>query len=175
MHLEAHSSRHVFCTRYGHGMDFALMAERAAVVRARYAEWEAAQHGRSWTTEEIALGLVGDVGDLMKLVQGKAGVRPRADLDEALAHELADCLWAVMTLAAAYGVDLEAAFLVTMDRLEQSLTSDAHRAPRPPRPGVPPLAQLLRERGPDCRRSSGYSPAPRPDDGTVYPVTADAK
>ena len=47
-------------------------------------------------------------------MQGKAGVRPRADLDEALAHELADCLWSVMSLADAYGVDLEAAFGRTM-------------------------------------------------------------
>ncbi len=47
-------------------------------------------------------------------MQGKAGVRPREDLDEALAHELADCLWCVFTLADAYGVDLEAAFTGTM-------------------------------------------------------------
>jgi NTP pyrophosphatase (non-canonical NTP hydrolase) len=103
-------------------MEFAEMAHRAAAVRARYAAWEAATHGRSWTTEEVALGLVGDVGDLMKLVQGKAGVRPRADLDDALAHELADCLWAVMTLAAEYGVDLEAAFASTMDGIEAALS-----------------------------------------------------
>ncbi len=80
-----------------------------------------ARYGRSWTDEEIALGFVGDVGDLMKLIQGKAGVRPREDLDEALAHELADCLWAVMTLADTYGVDLEGAFLRTMDQIERSL------------------------------------------------------
>ena len=51
------------------------------------------------------LGFLGDVGDLAKLVQGKEGVRPRDDLDEAFAHELADCLWCVMTLADSYGVD----------------------------------------------------------------------
>ncbi len=32
------------------------------------------------------LGFLGDVGDLAKLVQGKEGVRPRDDLDEAFAH-----------------------------------------------------------------------------------------
>ena len=68
------------------------------------------------------LGLVGDVGDLAKLVQGKAGVRPRDDLDAALAHELADCLWAVLTLADAYDVDLEAAFTSTMDELTAALS-----------------------------------------------------
>ncbi|MCP3422529.1 MazG nucleotide pyrophosphohydrolase domain-containing protein [Nocardioides pinisoli] len=102
-------------------MDFQQMQERARRVRARYAEVEASAYGRSWTDEEIMLGFLGDVGDLAKLVQGKAGVRPREDLDEALAHELADCLWSVLTLADAYGVDLAGAFTTTMDELEESL------------------------------------------------------
>ena len=85
---------------------------------------ERAQYGRTWTTEEIMLGFLGDVGDLAKLVQGKAGVRPREDLDEALAHELADCLWSVLTLADAYDVDLAGAFTGTMDELEASLAED---------------------------------------------------
>lgn len=63
------------------------------------------------------LGFVGDVGDLAKLVQGKAGVRPTPDLDEKLAHELADCLWCVLTLADEYGIDLESAFVRTMATL----------------------------------------------------------
>ncbi|SEB44559.1 MazG nucleotide pyrophosphohydrolase domain-containing protein [Nocardioides exalbidus] len=103
-------------------MDFEQMQERARSVRAKYAEVEAATHGRSWTTEEIMLGFLGDVGDLAKLVQGKAGVRPRDDLDEALAHELADCLWSVMTLADAYDVDLAGAFAGTMDELDRVLS-----------------------------------------------------
>ena len=52
------------------------MQERARAVRSRYAEVEASEYGRSWTTEEIMLGCVGDVGDLAKLVQGKAGPDP---------------------------------------------------------------------------------------------------
>jgi NTP pyrophosphatase (non-canonical NTP hydrolase) len=67
------------------------------------------------------LGFLGDVGDLAKLVQGKEGVRPRTDLDEAFEHELADCLWSVMVLADAYDVDLEAAFLRTMSELREQL------------------------------------------------------
>lgn len=105
-------------------MDFDQMQERARAVRTRYAEVEAATYGRSWTTEEVMLGFLGDVGDLAKLVQGKAGVRPRPDLDEALAHELADCLWSVLTLADAYGVDLEGSFTATMDELEGILSEE---------------------------------------------------
>jgi NTP pyrophosphatase (non-canonical NTP hydrolase) len=69
------------------------------------------------------LGFLGDVGDLAKLVQGKAGVRPRTDLDDALAHELADCLWSVLTLADCYDVDLEAAFTKTMRDIADHLES----------------------------------------------------
>ncbi len=100
------------------------MQDKARAVRSRYAEVEAARHGRSWTTQEIMLGFMGDVGDLAALVQGKAGVRPREDLDEALAHELADCLWCVLTLADAYDVDLETAFDQTMEGITESLRDD---------------------------------------------------
>ena len=97
------------------------MQAQARAVRDAYAAREAAQFGRTWNHEELMLGFLGDVGDLAKLVQGKAGVRPREDLDEALAHELADCLWSVLSLADAYGVDLEAAFDRTMTELRAHL------------------------------------------------------
>ena len=100
------------------------MQAKARAVRASYAADEAARYGRSWTDEELMLGFLGDVGDLAKLVQGKAGVRPRDDLDGALAHELADCLWSVMSLADAYDVDLESAFDRTMTELGSHLAGD---------------------------------------------------
>jgi len=102
-------------------MEFKRLAERAAEIRSQYDEFERSRYGRSWTDEEIALGFVGDVGDLMKLVQAKNGIRATPDLDERLAHELSDCLWSILTLAVAYGVDLEQAFVHTMNQLEQHL------------------------------------------------------
>ena len=102
-------------------MDFQHLQDRAREIRAKYAEREEAAYGRPWSPEEIMLGFVGDVGDLAQLVQGKAGVRPREDLNEALAHELADCLWCVLTLADTYDVDLERAFTDTMDDLAAHL------------------------------------------------------
>ena len=63
-------------------MDFTEMREAARAVRARYAAMEDRRFGRPWTAEEVMLGFVGDVGDLAKLVQGRAGVRPTPDLDE---------------------------------------------------------------------------------------------
>ena len=97
------------------------MRATARSVRARYAAVETERYGRAWNREEIMLGFLGDVGDLAKLVQGKEGVRPRDDLDAALAHELADCLWSVLTLADQYDVDLAAAFDETMTAITASL------------------------------------------------------
>lgn len=54
-------------------------------------------------------------------MQGKAGVRATDDLDAKLAHELADCLWAILTLADLYTVDLETAFTATMEELHHWL------------------------------------------------------
>ena len=99
------------------------MQSQAREIRARYAELETGRYGREWTTEEIMLGFLGDVGDLAKLVQGKEGVRPTPDLDAKLGHELADCLWSVLTIADRYGVDLEAAFTQTMSELDEYLTT----------------------------------------------------
>ena len=40
-------------------MEFSKLTERAAAIRRRYAAFEKARYGRTWTNEEIALGFVG--------------------------------------------------------------------------------------------------------------------
>jgi NTP pyrophosphatase (non-canonical NTP hydrolase) len=105
-------------------MDFRELKQRALEIRAQYEELEQARYGRAWTREEVAMGFVGDVGDLMKLVMAQSGIRNIPDAQAKLAHELADCLWSVMVLAELYGVDLEAAFLQTMDELEKHLADE---------------------------------------------------
>jgi NTP pyrophosphatase (non-canonical NTP hydrolase) len=102
-------------------MEFQGLIERARQIREKYADFEQQRYGRSWTREEIALGFMGDVGDLMKLLIAQNGVRAIPDADAKLAHELADCLWAVIVLADLYDVDLEKAYVDTMNDLEQHL------------------------------------------------------
>jgi len=104
-------------------MDIAEPQERGRGIRSQYALEEVRRYGRSWTPEEIMLGFLGDVGDLAKLVQGKAGIRDRDDLDSALAHELADWLWSIFTLADCYEVDLESAFNATISQLSDHLST----------------------------------------------------
>jgi NTP pyrophosphatase (non-canonical NTP hydrolase) len=100
-------------------MTLANLMQRAIAIRQQYTELERKKHGRSWTNEEVALGCVGDVGDLAKLVM--EGVRSIPDARQQLAHELADCLWSILVLSHRYDVDLEQAFVQTMDQLEQHI------------------------------------------------------
>jgi NTP pyrophosphatase (non-canonical NTP hydrolase) len=102
-------------------MEFSHLIERAVAVRTQYAQLEQAHYGTSWTNEELALGFVGDVGDLVKLVMAVNGRRNIPDARSKLAHELADCLWSIIVLAHVHQLDLEQAFVQTMNDLEAHL------------------------------------------------------
>lgn len=107
---------------HGYAMELAELTCRAVAVRARFAAAESVRGGPPWSRAELAQGFVGDVGALMKLVMAKDGRRAGPpDLDAKLSRELADCLWSVLVLADAHGVDLERAFVATMDELETKL------------------------------------------------------
>ena len=105
-------------------MEFKELVQRALSIRKLYRKYEEQSYGTSWTNEELALGLVGDVGDLVKLVMAQNGHRNIPEAESKLAHELADCLWSVIVLAEGHGVDLEKAFLKTMDDLENYIQKD---------------------------------------------------
>ena len=102
-------------------MDFQNIIDRALTIRRLYEEKERQLYGSPWTREEIALGFVGDVGDLAKLVMAENGKREIENSKAKLEHELADCLWSVIVLAKLHDVDLEESFLETMEKLENYL------------------------------------------------------
>ena len=104
-------------------MEFGQLVKRAMEIRRQYEAKEKQLYGSAWTNEEIALGFVGDVGDLAKLVVAQNGKRNISDSQEKLAHELADCLWSVIVLAELHNVNLETAFIKTMDELEAHLSN----------------------------------------------------
>lgn len=105
-------------------MEFEDIVERAREVRRLYEAVERDAYGRPWSLEELTLGLVGDVGDPAKLVQAYEGVRKVDDAQARLGHELADVLWSIIAIAEQCDVDLERAFVATMDELAQVLTTE---------------------------------------------------
>ena len=102
-------------------MELSQLSERAMQVRECFNAAAQARNNRAWTREEVMQGFVGDVGDLMKLVMAKTGVRHADNIDPKLAHELSDCLWSVLVLARLYDVNLEKEFLATMTEVETKL------------------------------------------------------
>ena len=91
-------------------MQFDELERLALQLNDLYEQLEIKKYGRVWTTQELALGFMGDVGDLAKLVQAHAGVRDIDDCRARLGHELSDCLWSILVLANKCGIDLEAEF-----------------------------------------------------------------
>jgi NTP pyrophosphatase (non-canonical NTP hydrolase) len=91
-------------------MKFNDLEKSALQLNELYEQLEIKRWGRIWSTEELALGFVGDVGDLAKLIQANAGVRDIDDHKAKLGHELSDCLWSIIVLAHKCGIDLQAEF-----------------------------------------------------------------
>lgn len=98
-------------------MNFGDLERAALRLNELYEKLETKRWGRIWTTEELALGLVGDVGDLAKLIQAHAGVRDIDDCKAKLGHELSDCLWSIIVLANKCGIDLQAEFVRNTEEL----------------------------------------------------------
>jgi NTP pyrophosphatase (non-canonical NTP hydrolase) len=103
-------------------MELKEIVERAKEVKDKYRKLEIEKYGKTWTNDQIAQGFVGDVGDLMKIIMAKEGIREMEDMDDRLEYELVDCLFSIAVLASIYGIDLEKAFLRTMDNLETRIS-----------------------------------------------------
>jgi hypothetical protein len=97
------------------------LAQRANEIKGLYSQMEMKKFGKVWTDAQVMQGFVVDVGDLMKLVMVKEGIREIENVDEKISHELADCLFSVFVLAQRFGVDIEKEFIKTMHDLEGRL------------------------------------------------------
>ena len=105
-------------------MKFEELEASALKLNELYEKLETKLYGRAWTTAELALGFVGDVGDLAKLIQANAGIRNIDDWKSKLGHELSDCLWSIMVLANKCGVDLEAEFSKNVEGLMDHVSKE---------------------------------------------------
>jgi NTP pyrophosphatase (non-canonical NTP hydrolase) len=105
-------------------MDFNDVENAALRLNTLYEQLEVKRHGRVWTTQELALGFMGDVGDLAKLIQAHAGVRAIDGVQAKLGHELSDCLWSILVLAQKCGVDLQAEFVRNTREISEYVSSE---------------------------------------------------
>jgi NTP pyrophosphatase (non-canonical NTP hydrolase) len=105
-------------------MQFSDLEKSALQLNELYERLEIKRHGRVWSTGELALGFVGDVGDLAKLIQANAGIRTIDDCKAKLGHELSDCLWSIIVLANKCGIDLQAEFVRNTRELSDYVSSE---------------------------------------------------
>lgn len=105
-------------------MNFKELEQAALQLNELYERLEVKRWGRVWTTQELALGFMGDVGDLAKLIQADAGVRTIENHQSKLGHELSDCLWSIMVLANKCGIDLEAEFIRNTREISQHVSAE---------------------------------------------------
>jgi len=105
-------------------MTYEELQKEAIAVRAKYDQLNEQKRGITWNEQAFMAGFVGDVGDLSKIIMAKHGLRDMENVDEKLAHELADCLWSVLVLADKYDIDLASEFKKTMAGLNERIDNE---------------------------------------------------
>jgi len=108
-------------------MNLSELENAALQLNELYEQLETKRYGRVWSTQELALGFMGDVGDLAKLIQAHAGVRAIDDFQAKLGHELSDCLWSVLVLAKKCGIDLEAEFVSNTKAMAEYVSGELRK------------------------------------------------
>ena len=112
-----------------HDVNFSDLEQAALRLNDLYEQLEVKRWGRVWSTQELALGFMGDTGDLAKLIQAHAGVRSIDDHQAKLGHELSDCLWSIMVLANKCGIDLEAEFVKNTREISAYVSGELASSP----------------------------------------------
>ena len=105
-------------------MEIEKYQEEAERIRNLYGILENKNYGRSWSNEEIFIGLTSDIGDLSRLILAKEGMMTIENVEMKLGHEISDCMWALLILAKNYNIDLEKAFFENMRGLEDRISSE---------------------------------------------------
>jgi NTP pyrophosphatase (non-canonical NTP hydrolase) len=105
-------------------MNFSDLEKSALQLNDLYERLAVKRWGRAWTTQELALGFMGDVGDLAKLIQANAGIRDIDDCKAKLGHELSDCLWSILVLANKCGIDLQTEFVKNTRELSEYVSGE---------------------------------------------------
>ena len=75
------------------------------------------QRGRGWTPFVMITDLLEEAGEVAAVVKGLEGFKPpeKPKTQEMLATELSDLLYIIFVLSENYGIDLEEAFMQTMN------------------------------------------------------------
>lgn len=103
-------------------MDIRELQRQALAIRDAYQTAHMREGRAPWDTADFLTGFTSDVGDLAKLIMARDGKRVIPNHEPQIGHELADCLWSVLVLAAELDVDLEHEFGELMSDLSATIS-----------------------------------------------------
>src|ERR1043165_8422926 len=99
-------------------MELQKLINRAMDLRGQYEQKETQLYGSPATEKEFGQGLLGEVNNLVMLINAQHSKRQIANSADKLGYQLSHCLWSVIVLAKMHNIDLEQSFMEAMDRLE---------------------------------------------------------
>lgn len=102
--------------------DLQALQNRAIEIQQKYRLLNSQNGHGVWDVSAYTQGLVGDVGDLMKLIMARENLRSADDIDHKISHELSDCLWSILVIASELHIDLSDAFNRNMNDLEERIS-----------------------------------------------------
>jgi NTP pyrophosphatase (non-canonical NTP hydrolase) len=105
-------------------MEIKEIQKRAIEVRNLYDDLNRANGHKVWTLSELAMGLVVDIGDLLRQIMALEGLRSGDNAREKLEHELNDILLSVLCIAYRCGVDFDSTFPIAMDSLKNRIQKE---------------------------------------------------
>lgn len=94
--------------------------QRALAIREQYRQLEQKYHQTEWTIEEDALAFLTDAGLVGRLAMAQQQRWPKSDSDveQELAHKLAENIWWCIVLGERMGIDMEQATAQFLHRME---------------------------------------------------------
>lgn len=105
-------------------MEFSEVLEKAKAIRKKYNVENRLEGYKVWGAQEYAQALVGDVGDVHKLLLAMRGFSfSNKNAEEKLAKELADCLWGIAAIAGEMDIDLEKEFYQVLKKLDAKVSA----------------------------------------------------
>ena len=103
-------------------MNFRELVTRSNDIKVKYRTKNLEDGHKEWTVSDYMSGFVKDVGDLSKLIMAQQNLRSfDGNLEDALKHELGDCLWSLIIICEELGIDPKDALNKTLTDLEERL------------------------------------------------------
>ncbi len=89
-------------------------------IKKIYEQINQKDYHKKWEIEDYTMGMIGDCGDLCKLIMAKNKLRrtKSKDLNQDIEHELVDILWSLVVMSKELDVDLEKAAITQLNKLK---------------------------------------------------------